>query len=173
MVDVIDTWASDSPDSVTLGEVTNARGKPLDLRRLIQQRWGWPKKAATRAAAFLEGEGFVQGSWFPVRGAECNDMQLELMDEIEGLLDDLLEGIGNRGSREAHDFDRPMGSITVVFTRGAAPMSYSIADEGLTNAVLGVVAQRLGVSTDELRARSNFGTVQSGPRIQVDVKGIE
>jgi hypothetical protein len=165
-------WSRDAPDVVIVGQVFDAQGKALDLRRLIQRRWGWPKKAAVRATEALESwNGDGHGFRFPVRGPERVALQQELMEALPGLVEDLMEGMANRAQREASDAGRPLERLTVSVVDTEGPKA--IEDGGFVNGVLHVLAGRLGITVDALRERTEFTGDDGHLIVEVFMDGID
>lgn len=153
-------WRRDAPESVRVGEVTDATGRPLDLQRLIMRRWGWPKASAAKASDWLENNAGHDAAAIdlPINGSVRHELQTTLLERVPGLSWDLLEGIANRAHREVKDADRPVCRFSVAFAEDtpAGRVPSAIADEGMLTSVLHVVAGRLGVTVDDLRERCDF-----------------
>lgn len=154
-----ETWQRDGDPHVRVGDVVDATGRALDVQRLLMRRWGWPKKAAKRAAEwFDEHHPDTTGFMLPVMGPARLDLQQRLLDGIPDLLADLMEGVANRAQREVKDSHRAVTAIEVNFVQDSAAgrVPTAISDEGVVTSVMHVVAGRLGISIDEMRERCDF-----------------
>lgn len=156
------TWAINAPTHVVVGDVTDHRGKPIDLRRLIQRRWGWPKKSATRAAEYLtrSNDGEDLGFRLPVKGPDRSALQQEILAEVPGVMDDLMEGVANRAQRDARTADRPVSQVTIALVRDSefGPVLTTHEDDGLVTSLVHAVATWLGLTADEVRKRMDFSS---------------
>lgn len=160
-----DMWGREAPDHVVIGEVLNAQGNPLDLRRLIQYRWGWTKSIATRVADFLEEDlDFDTGTEFPIAGAPMARLQARLFEDIDDLCRDLMVGISKRAYRDAPHLENRISTFEVSFEdRHSLHTRISIADEGMINGFVNVIAGRLGVTPEALREIATFRVFPAWP----------
>lgn len=136
-------------DRIEDGEVFTYDGRPVHFRALLKRRWGWPKKAAYRAADFIieaaEQQGRRPSIW--VEKEQQTKQQLALLDAMPNLLEDLLHGLGRSSQREVFDASHELKSLMVSFAD-------TISDDGFTNGVLHALAVRFGTTVVELREHS-------------------
>lgn len=141
------------------GQVTTWDGRPVYLRDLIKRRWGWPKKAAIAAAAFLKAQDGTARLW--VANPERTQQQQLLFASIPSLLDRLCAGLANGSSKEAEDCDHEIIGVNVTFSR-------SIADDGFVRDVTAALARRLGCASDDVRAVTQYNTGSPVVSMRVD-----
>jgi hypothetical protein len=162
-IDELALWA-DGIEEIEDGTVTNHEGRPVHFRSLVKRRWGWPKKAAYRAADYLLEAARENDSRavLAVSKRRRDAQQKALFEELPGLLEDLLHGL-SRGvaQREAIDASHVIRSLEVAF-------DYPISDDGFSADVLHAIANRLGCSVEELRGAIRFDT--GTPDLVFDVR---
>ena len=151
-------------DCLQDGDVETHDGRPVHFRSLLKRRWGWPKKAAYRAADFLLEEAKRADReavlWLSKR--KRDEQQRRLFAALPELLEDLTHGL-SRGvaQREAFDASHEIDSILLAFDD-------PISDDGLSAEVLQAVASRLGTNVDELRGAVRFDTATPELRFLVE-----
>lgn len=161
---VEDLWVMGGAKEVVVGEVFDSRGKPMDLRRLIQRRWGWPKKAANRSVEYIIAlHGEEEGFRFPVWGAPRRRLQKELLSKIPGLLEDLMEGMANRAQRDVKTSGRPVSEVHIELVKdfGEGLVLSASEDNGFLTHVMHAMGTWMGMTADEVRSRMTISRDES------------
>jgi hypothetical protein len=152
-IDELALWR-DGIEEIEDGTVETHEGRAVPFRSLVKRRWGWPKKAAYRAADYLLEQAEAEGrpAVLAVSKRKRDEQQRALFRELPGLLEDLLHGL-SRGvaQREAIDASHIIRSLEIAFDR-------PITDDGFSRDVLHALANRLGTSVEELRSAIRFDT---------------
>lgn len=157
MVKLLETtiFSDDFPTTVKVDEVVTLAGKPLRMARLIQRLWGWPGKAARKASKLImdSDEDLV------TRGPL--NQQLQLMAADPSILDSLLNGLSLSSSRNSRVVHRSVHGVQIEFTE-------PLTDEGMIAAIIKVISARLGSSTQEVRAATDFEDIDGKLLLTVD-----
>jgi hypothetical protein len=150
--------------SIEDGTVRTWDGRPVYFYALIRRRWGWPKKAALAAAAFIKQMAEAQGRpvllW--VQNPERTQQQEILFAGIPDLRDMLCAGLANGSSKEAEDCDSLVVGVNVAFTR-------AVDDDGLVNGITHALAARFGCAPDNMREAVTYNTGSPLVTMRVDV----
>ena len=159
-------WDDFGPETVIVGEVTDGEGRVLDVRRLIQRRWGWPKRAAFQAADYLEGHGDLDGASLPIRGPKLAELQDRIFYSNPDILRSLLDGVAARSQREARNAGRTYYGVDIDFTE-------EVEDEGFVTNILYALSTKMGTTVDKLRKVVHFSDQEGYLRIEVQPDALE
>ena len=149
-MEIGEMWA-DGVDRVTEGEVRTWDGRVVPVHALIQRRWGWPKKAARAAGELLRTRARGKAVTLWVTNPMRHEQQLSVLAALPDVLADLFSGLARGASREALDADHMIHGVEVVF-------DHPISDDGLISEVTAVLANRLGTSSEAVRAATQYDT---------------
>jgi len=138
------------------GTVHRRDGRPLRLRDLIKQRWGWPKRASDLAAEVIRRDAGDDDAILYVSPREQLKQQRWAIDQCPDIADSLLLGLARGKVRELPRNHKTLVGVVVDF------YDDEVNDEGLSSEILAACARHFGESYPVVADATDFDTDEFG-----------